>query len=491
MKTKILFAFQTILLVFALCCLHSVFAQAPEKMNFQTVVRDNSNKLVVSKLVGTRISILQGSANGTVVHSETKSEMTNSNGLISTEISTGNLNWATGPYFLKTELDPAGGSDYTISGTTELLSVPYALYAKNSSEAPGNAKGDMKYWDGTNWVLLPAGQPNQVLKVSSTNVPQWQTETSYGGKTYLIIDGNITDAQAATQIANEVGTNTQFIWIQNTTVLTSVDLSMVSQVIELRIENNTALKTINLNGLTTAIVGVEISQNSLLTTLSLPAFTTGGDTDFRRNTALTSLSLPVLTTGDLGIHENNALTSLSLPALTTGDLKLSMNNALTSLSLPAWVTGKIFLHTTSLTMLSLPTWATGDLEIYENAALTTLSLPALTTCDRINFGFNNALTIVSFPVLTSLNDFRCIANMNLTNINIPVLSTYTSSDFSATSCALPSSQINALLAKFVSLGTTPLTNITLFGQTPPAPPTGQGIIDKATLIAAGKSVYTD
>jgi uncharacterized protein (TIGR02145 family) len=84
-----------------------------------------------------QISILQGSGSGTVVYSETQTPATNGNGLVSIEIGGGagfsNINWAAGPYFIKTETDPAGGTNYTITGTVQLLSVPYALHAKTAA----------------------------------------------------------------------------------------------------------------------------------------------------------------------------------------------------------------------------------------------------------------------------------------------------------------------------------------------------------------------
>lgn len=124
----------------------SVFAQAPNKMSYQAVIRNNSNVLVTSTAVGMQISILQGTANGTPVYVETQTPSTNANGLVSLEIGTGavitgtfaSINWSNGPYFVKTETDISGGSNYTITGTSQLLSVPYALYAETSgSSIPG------------------------------------------------------------------------------------------------------------------------------------------------------------------------------------------------------------------------------------------------------------------------------------------------------------------------------------------------------------------
>lgn len=115
----------------------TVFAQSPNKMSYQAVIRNTSNSLVTNSTVGMRISILQTTPSGTAVYVETQSPTTNANGLVSIEIGGGTLvsgnfatiDWENGPYFVKTETDPTGGSNYTISGTSQLLSVPYALYS--------------------------------------------------------------------------------------------------------------------------------------------------------------------------------------------------------------------------------------------------------------------------------------------------------------------------------------------------------------------------
>jgi hypothetical protein len=154
----------------------SILAQAPQKMSYQAIIRNTTNQLVVNQVVGMRISIIQGSQNGTAVYSETHSQTTNANGLLSLEVGTGtvqtgtfsSINWVNGPYFIKTETDPLGGTNYTITGSSQLLSVPYAFYAENSGSstpgprgpqgnpgiiANGTATGNTTYWDGSKWVL--------------------------------------------------------------------------------------------------------------------------------------------------------------------------------------------------------------------------------------------------------------------------------------------------------------------------------------------------
>jgi uncharacterized protein (TIGR02145 family) len=129
----------------ALIMTASVFAQSPEKMSYQAVVRDGSNNLVTSSAVGMQLSILQGSASGTAVYVETQTPTSNANGLVSVEIGSGTvvsgtfatIDWSNGPYFIKTETDPTGGTSYTITGTSQLLSVPYALHAKTAETVTG------------------------------------------------------------------------------------------------------------------------------------------------------------------------------------------------------------------------------------------------------------------------------------------------------------------------------------------------------------------
>jgi uncharacterized protein (TIGR02145 family) len=152
----------------------SALAQAPQKFSYQTVVRNASNQLLVGQTVGIKISILQGSANGSAVYAEVHTPQTNANGLATLEIGTGslvsgnfaNINWANGPFFVKTETDVNGGNNYTITNTSQLLSVPYALYAAKAPDQQQltvSLTGDTLYLQNGGFVIIPG--------ISSANIP--------------------------------------------------------------------------------------------------------------------------------------------------------------------------------------------------------------------------------------------------------------------------------------------------------------------------------
>jgi len=128
----------------------SVLAQVPQKISYQAIIRNTDNKLLTNAVVGMRISILQDSATGAAVYVETQKAFTNVNGLASIEIGSGiaisgtfaQIDWSANvPYFIKTEIDPNGGVDYSISGTSQFYSVPYALYAENSGNSTPGPRG--------------------------------------------------------------------------------------------------------------------------------------------------------------------------------------------------------------------------------------------------------------------------------------------------------------------------------------------------------------
>ncbi len=116
-----------------------MLSQTPQVFKYQAVVRDGAGNLITNSNVSFRISILDGS--GTAVYVESHSVLTNSRGLVGLEVGGGtsitglfsSIDWSVGTISMEVELDPSGGTSYTSLGTSDLQSVPYALYAENSA----------------------------------------------------------------------------------------------------------------------------------------------------------------------------------------------------------------------------------------------------------------------------------------------------------------------------------------------------------------------
>ncbi len=167
------------------------FAQAPQSFNYQGLARDNAGAAMATKTISVKATILDGTATGTSVYSETFSPSTNAFGLFTLGIGSGTpvagtfsaIKWSTGNKFLKIEVDPNGGSSYALSGTTQLLSVPYAMYAASAgdSKAPKltvSTNGDTLYsGEKSNWVIIPG-----ISAVNNTTVKDLE------GNSYNIVN---------------------------------------------------------------------------------------------------------------------------------------------------------------------------------------------------------------------------------------------------------------------------------------------------------------
>ena len=129
--------------LFFLLATTALMAQAPQRISYQSIIRDANNVVVASSPVGIKISLLRGTSTGPAVYVETHPITTNANGLVSLNIGEGTaitgtfagIDWSNGPYLIQTATDPTGGTDYSIIGTAPLNSVPYALNAANASVA--------------------------------------------------------------------------------------------------------------------------------------------------------------------------------------------------------------------------------------------------------------------------------------------------------------------------------------------------------------------
>jgi hypothetical protein len=159
----------------------TISAQAPQGFNYQATVRNNSGALIINKSVSFKFNIIPTSATARPVYSEIQTITTDDVGQVSLVIGRGTattgtfatIDWGTGTYFLGIELNTGNG--FIAMGTTQLLSVPYALYAKSSGSAmaPGTANGQILYWNGTAWVTLAPGANGTNLKLNN-GLPVWE-----------------------------------------------------------------------------------------------------------------------------------------------------------------------------------------------------------------------------------------------------------------------------------------------------------------------------
>ncbi len=138
--------FRILLLVFLICQVQQLFAQIPQQINYQGALRDSKGNPIVNQQITLRLSIQDQGANGLVHYNEVRSVKTNAVGLYTVAIGSpgaldtkGNFStipWGISPKFLKVEVDPEGGYTYMNAGLTQLLSVPYSLYAKYAENGP-------------------------------------------------------------------------------------------------------------------------------------------------------------------------------------------------------------------------------------------------------------------------------------------------------------------------------------------------------------------
>ncbi|MFN6244793.1 MAG: beta strand repeat-containing protein [Chitinophagaceae bacterium] len=191
-------------------CIYLVFftiyasAQVPQRMSYQAVIRNANNTLLSQQLIGVRISILQADTAGQPVYVETHYTKTNLNGLMTLQIGGGlkffgdfnSINWSTGRYFVKTETDPDGGFDYRITGYSELLSVPYALYAGGQTDTTNLIKRintKLSITDTTSMLAPYAKKENFISKadLDSTNNFDINLKGNISSSKNVTVKGNI------------------------------------------------------------------------------------------------------------------------------------------------------------------------------------------------------------------------------------------------------------------------------------------------------------
>ncbi len=177
----------------------SALAQVPQKISYQAVIRTSSGQLAADQDVGMRISILQGSSSGTAVYQEiyNPNPHTNSNGLVTIEIGGGipisgtfsSINWPSGSYYLNTETDPTGGTNYSLTGTSQLISVPYAFYADKSGESD-------PVWTGTSGNYYTKSNMHTATQAQL----HWNNLTNVDADILDLADGSLTGSKVGTGI---------------------------------------------------------------------------------------------------------------------------------------------------------------------------------------------------------------------------------------------------------------------------------------------------
>ena len=158
-----------------------IFAQTPQAFKYQTVIRNSSGEIIANQNVGIQLSILEGSETGTPVYTETWNLTSNQFGLINLNIGEGtssddfsSINWGNNNYWLKIALDEAGGTNYTDMGTSQLLSVPYALYSNESANGSSqwlNNGSTIYYNDGNVGVGTTTPSGKMVIQADDGAAP--------------------------------------------------------------------------------------------------------------------------------------------------------------------------------------------------------------------------------------------------------------------------------------------------------------------------------
>ena len=295
---KKIYTLSTILLITL-----SVFAQAPSKLSYQAVVRDADNNLLSSQIIGMRLSILQGSVFGNSVYIETQSPISNINGLVSLEIGNGSvifgalnsIDWSNGPYFIKTEADPEGGQFYTLTESSQLMSVPYALHANTADSIVGgliktetdpvfgaSIANGITAIDTANWNNHTVDTDTQLDSADIANLGY-----NAGGIT-TEVDGSITNEIQDLQL---VGNN---LTITNNGTATTIDLSPYLDNTDTQLDSaDIANLGYNAGGITTEVDGsitneiqdlqlvgnnLTITNNGTATTIDLSPYLDNTDT---------------------------------------------------------------------------------------------------------------------------------------------------------------------------------------------------------------------
>jgi hypothetical protein len=234
-------------------------AQLPEKISYQAVIRNASNQLVINTQIGIEINILQGSESGSVVYTETQTPTTNANGLVSIEIGGGagfsSIDWAGDSYFIETKIAiVAPLTTYTITGVSQLLSVPYALRAKTAESITGTITesqiSDLSHFSNAD-ESDPVFTDSQASNITATDITNL---------------GNLSGSNTGDQDISGISTNATAISDETTRAttaegaLTTSIAANTSAISTIQGEQTTQDAAISLNTAKTGITAVQAGE---------------------------------------------------------------------------------------------------------------------------------------------------------------------------------------------------------------------------------------
>ncbi|MDC0257747.1 DUF1566 domain-containing protein [Crocinitomicaceae bacterium] len=241
------------------------FGQAPEGFKYQAVVRDAGNTILNNQAVGMRMTIQQGSIGGTTVYQETFLPTTNAYGLVNLEIGNGTavsgdfttIDWSAGPYFIETAVDVTGGTSYAVMGTSQLMSVPYALHANTAENVTNDLVDD-----------ADADPNNEIQAVSFSNDTLY---LSNGGQVYLgsygvdLVDDADADPNNEIQDLQLLG---NILTITNNGTATSIDLSSYLDNTDTQLDETAVDAFVSNNGYITSPNDADADPNNEIQTIS-------------------------------------------------------------------------------------------------------------------------------------------------------------------------------------------------------------------------------
>jgi len=213
-----------------------ISAQVPQAFNYQAVARDASGNILKSQTIGIKLLIHQGSSSGTIVYSETHASTTNQFGLFTLSIGQGTplgaafstISWSTGNYWIQVQMNTNGGTTYTDMGTSQLLSVPYAMYAANSGTAGVTGPTGPTGLPGTPGATGPIGPTGATgpLVIGTTGQTLRNDGSNWVANSFLYNDGThvgigTTSPNTSLHVS---GNSPTYIEVENTTALSQAGI---------------------------------------------------------------------------------------------------------------------------------------------------------------------------------------------------------------------------------------------------------------------------